>query len=162
MYDIARNANAPSATFMARSAEYNLPSRLIEIIEQVRTQDLGTKFGNYRERLNPDLSVHGMYSSRRYIPDCLRTSFSRVRLMSHSLKVETGRWSRTPREQRLCDRCDAGAVQDEEHALITCSFTQHLRRRHQNLNFTSMNALLEEEENLRDLAEYVHSVAQCM
>ena len=93
-----------------------------------------------------------------YVPDYIRVSFSRLRLMSHSLKVETGRWSRIPREARLCDRCDAQQVQDEEHMLITCSSTQHLRQRYERLDFSSLRSLLESQEHLRQLAEYVHAV----
>ena len=46
--------------------------------------------------------------------------------MSHRLKVETGRWTRpvTPRERRFCD---CKAVQTEEHVLLKCPLTAHLR-----------------------------------
>ena len=46
--------------------------------------------------------------------------------MSHRLKVETGRWTRpvTPKESRLCN---CKAVQSEEHVLLTCPLTAHLR-----------------------------------
>ncbi len=66
--------------------------------------------------LNPDLSVHKLYvQSSLYIQDSLRIGFTRVRLSSHRLRVETGRWSRIPR----CDRlCSCGQFQDEEHILI--------------------------------------------
>ena len=46
--------------------------------------------------------------------------------MSHRLKIETGRWTRpvTPRENRLC-KCKA--IQTEEHVLLRCPLTAHLR-----------------------------------
>ena len=43
----------------------------------------------------------------------------RFRVGSHSLPIETGRWSRRKREERLCDVC--GVVGDEEHYLYSCS-----------------------------------------
>ena len=43
---------------------------------------------------------------------------------SHRLKIETGRWSRTPREERLCQ---CGDIQDEHHVLLACPCSQHVR-----------------------------------
>ena len=72
--------------------------------------------------INSDLSQHPVYK-------CLdsneweRISFSRLRLSSHRLKVETGRWSRIPQEQRLCV---CGTVQTKEHVLIHCDEAEFL------------------------------------
>ena len=43
----------------------------------------------------------------------------RFRCGSHCLPIETGRWSRTPREHRLCPSCRV--VGDEHHFLFDCS-----------------------------------------
>ena len=51
----------------------------------------GTKFRTYCN-INRDLSVHNDYST--YIPEHLRIAFTRVRLSSHRLRIETGRWAR--------------------------------------------------------------------
>ena len=65
--------------------------------------------------LNPGHLVHHLYTqSQHYIPDSLRISFTRLRLSSHRLRIELGRWSNTPRDARLCN---CGSVQDEEHIL---------------------------------------------
>ena len=84
----------------------------------------GTKFRTYCN-INRDLSVHNVYST--YIPEHLRIAFTRVRLSSHRLRIETGRWARIPRERRLCE---CGTVQDEEHVLVRCPLTEPLRRRY--------------------------------
>ena len=42
----------------------------------------------------------------------------RFRLGSHKLPIETGRWSRTQRNQRLCKTC--GILGDEEHYIFHC------------------------------------------
>ena len=69
--------------------------------------------------LNPSLSCHQLYKQKSsYIPDNLRITFTRIRLSSHRLRVEVGRWSRTPREKRLCP---CGSFQDEEHLLVCTS-----------------------------------------
>ena len=68
-----------------------------------------------------------------------RIATSRLRLGSHSLRVETGRWSRTPRENRLCI-CDN--VQDEIHVLLHCPLTHHLRHEFPSLTFQSIDELM--------------------
>ena len=50
---------------------------------------------------------------------------TRLRLGSHYLRVETGRWSRTPLELRTCP-CMTD-VQTETHVLLNCPLTEHLR-----------------------------------
>ena len=42
----------------------------------------------------------------------------KFRLGSHNLPIETGRWSRKNREERLCPSCNV--VGDEEHMLFDC------------------------------------------
>ena len=76
---------------------------------------------------NPKLKVHSVHmKSDNYIPEYARTSFTRLRLSSHHLKIETGRWSRTPRESRLCD-CPLNAMQDEQHVVKDCVITSSVR-----------------------------------
>ena len=89
----------------------------------------GSRYTTYVE-INPSLSVHDVYSRRRdTVPEHTRVSFSRMRLSSHRLKVETGRWARggaqTLRENRVCT---CGVVQDERHILTGCPRTEHLRQ----------------------------------
>lgn len=63
-----------------------------------------TKSKTYLE-INPDLAVHSVYSSiSPHFPENHRISFTRLRLSSHRLRVETGRWQRIPRDQRVLER----------------------------------------------------------
>ena len=88
----------------------------LERIKLSVTNATGTKFRTYMS-LNPELSVHNLYSSKApTIPDYLRITFSRFRLSSHRLRVEMGRWSRTPPLERLCS-CGQG-IQDEHHIFV--------------------------------------------
>ena len=80
--------------------------------------------------VNPDLSVHSVYGSDVIVDDDFRIPFTRLRLSSHRLRIETGRWARIPRERRLC-QCGE-AVQSEEHVLCECSLVEHLRREYNN------------------------------
>ena len=52
-----------------------------------------------------------------------RQRLAQIRMGSHMLGVETGRWQRLPRAERLCQRCSCSAVDDEgrkEGSLHTC------------------------------------------
>ena len=44
--------------------------------------------------------------------------FIRLRLSSHSFPIETGRWRRMKREERLCSRCNV--LGDESHYIYEC------------------------------------------
>ena len=60
-----------------------------------------TKPTTYR-MINPHLSLHPIYSSDDIVDDDFRTAFTRMRLSSHRLRIETGRWARIPQDQRTC------------------------------------------------------------
>ena len=75
--------------------------------------------------LKPFALVHPVYTCKSdFVPEFQRIAFTRMRLSSHNLKIETGRWSRLLREQRLC-KC--GLVQDERHVLTECDLTKTIR-----------------------------------
>ena len=74
--------------------------------------------------INPDLDPSPVYSMNN-IPERDRIALSRIRLSSHRLKIETGRWSRIPTQDRLC-QCGQ-AVQTESHVLLRCILTEHLQ-----------------------------------
>ena len=59
------------------------------------------------------LSGHTCKSS--FLPSFRR--LAQLRTGSHQLRVETGRWERprVAREQRICQRCQSGEVNDEHH-----------------------------------------------
>jgi hypothetical protein len=56
-------------------------------------------------------------------------AFTRFRLHSHNLAIETGRHSRPfiPRRRRLCQYCNTHQVEDEIHFLISCPLYDELR-----------------------------------
>ena len=94
----------------------------------LRTPPDKTKLRLYLS-MNPDLTVHPLYkvtNSNQIIEDNLRMAFTRVRLCSHRLRSETGRWNRVPSDQRFCPHCDGATIQSEEH-LFQCPATLHIR-----------------------------------
>lgn len=82
--------------------------------------------------MNPNLKIHPVYANRNLvIPEYKRIAFSRFRLSSHRLAIETGRWSRIPREERFC-KCPEKSVQTEEHVLCQCSLSKPVRDKYKN------------------------------
>ena len=72
------------------------------------------KFQIYMD-INPDLKPSP------YINSCnpVAKYITRLRLGSHLLPIETGRWTRTPRNERICRNCNV--LGDERHYLYDCS-----------------------------------------
>uniref|UniRef100_A0A8C5LSL9 receptor protein-tyrosine kinase n=1 Tax=Leptobrachium leishanense TaxID=445787 RepID=A0A8C5LSL9_9ANUR len=62
------------------------------------------------------------------------------RMSAHSLEIESGRHRQTykPRENRLCQHCDQGALEDEVHFLLQCPKYSALRETH----FQRLSALI--------------------
>ena len=83
--------------------------------------------------MNPNIESHAMYSKITSLQEYKRIAVTRIRLGSHRLKIETGRWSRTPRNERLCT---CGSIQDEAHVLLECSLSQPMRDKY---NIDSLN-----------------------
>ncbi len=91
--------------------------------------------------INPELSVHPMYNSNDFIPKSHRIATSRLRLSSHRLRIETGQWSCTPREERLC-QCEQD-IQTESHVMLDCERSRPLRQNLRNINFDSIAQLMD-------------------
>ena len=65
-----------------------------------------------------------------------RKAMSRLRMSSHRLEIETGRWRKpisTPIEQRKCKFCNV--LEDEFHFIIECTLYADLRRQYINRNY---------------------------
>ena len=111
-----------------QQVEYVKSDRELLCQQILRTPPENTKLRLYLT-MNPDLSVHPLYKATnpdRVIEDNLRMAFTRVRLCSHRLRSETGRWARVPADQRFCPHCDGTTIQNEKH-LFQCPATLHIR-----------------------------------
>ena len=136
VFDLCRFNNTPGYRFLSRCMQMEISREPVKETQDciLSKPDNATKFVTYRSQLSPELLVHEVYGDKIYIPDYLRESFTRLRVMSHNLEVETGRWSRLPREERVCE-CDSESVQDERHVLLICPLVARIRQNYQTLNF---------------------------
>ena len=83
----------------------------------------------YCNIINTNLTVHNIYLNKHVIFEAHRVAFTRFRISSHSLAVETSRWNRRgrgrlPMEERLCS---CGEVQTEAHVISICPLSQPIR-----------------------------------
>lgn len=158
MMEISRRHNTKSYRMIINSINDNDNSNISPRDICLGKDETHTKFVIYRSIMNPNLSVHPVYLKGSLVPDYLRISFTRLRLTSHNLQSEKGRWSRTPPNRRVCS-CDRISVQDEHHALLKCPRTHDIRRRYNNMlslhSVTTVTELLE-NENLLALCEFIH------
>ena len=78
-----------------------------------------------------------------------RRRLAQFRMGSHMLGVETGRWQRLPRAERLCQRCSCGAVDDEAHMIWGCPALIDQRVQHSELfedsTITSVSDFLQQD-----------------
>ena len=59
-----------------------------------------------------------------------RIALSRVRLSSHKLEIEQGRYYNINREDRKCKICNSHLVENEYHFILTCPLYSHIRRKY--------------------------------
>ena len=113
----------------------------------------------YRDTINPDLRASPIYSADHLIPEERRKAFSRFRVSSHSLAIETGRWNRRgrgrlPVEERLCP---CGQVQTEEHVVTHCPRTQQLRDEY---GIHSMRDLNSRQATLQSTCDFIFKILE--
>ena len=108
-------------------------------IKQKILNSSSTRNMQYRT-INPELKVHDMYTRDPVIQEYQRIATTRLGLSSHRHRIETGRWSRVAREDRLC-QCETG-IQDEQHVLLSCPLTETLRSRVPHMFLESLSGLM--------------------
>ena len=94
-----------------------------EYSEEVKTKIItNAQNGHYKYmiylELNPTLSQCPYLNNLH--PIC--NDITKFRLCSHRLPIETGRWNRTPREQRICTFCES--IGGEKHILYQCGLVE--------------------------------------
>ena len=153
---LAKRAKSPMGLYMQKleSTTHDPIQKEADCIKQKILHSESSRRQAYLS-INPSLDRHMMYSVTE-IPEYARRAFTRIRLGSHWLKIETGRWSRIDREQRTCP---CGNIQTEEHMICVCPYTAHLRDKFISIDFTSIKDVMA-SENMKDIASLCYAVLQ--
>ena len=120
--------NGPSNIINAEKFHLTFKQRLMDIYKQ-----------SWYDRINRSqiLSTYKFfkteYAREKYLdilPKLHRTQISKLRLSSHPLRIETGRYgnNRIERSQRLCQIYDKNTIEDEFHFLFVCGRYTYLRK----------------------------------
>ena len=139
IYQMCEQNNTIGYNFIIKCLNTEHMEDLNKLKENFISNQYGSKALAYKD-LNPNLTLHRIYSEKEYITEFKRVNFTRFRLSSHNLKIETGRWSRIPREDRLCE---CGEIQDELHVTLHCPQTNAIREKFELYNIHSLNVLME-------------------
>jgi hypothetical protein len=93
----------------------------------------GFKTFTYFKWFAPDAAVHKQRRWWFHLNDKSRIqALAQFRLGSHWLQVERGRFTQTPRNQRVCTHCDAGERDDEMH-MLCCSHYAVLHQKYSHI-----------------------------
>ena len=137
--------------------KYRLNCPDVNIVKRYVANATTTRYTTYAN-INSDMSMHNVYARRydrnSFIPEVYRIAFTRMRTSSHRLRIETGRWSRLGREDRIC-KCGMG-VGDEFHAMMQCPLTEDLRKSYGPVFFPE---LLANASTFKDF-KYIHDVLE--
>ena len=106
--------------------------------------------------MNPSLTSSTIYNNDN-IEEYKRIEYTRSRLSSHTLRIETGRWSRIPREERLCS-CLKN-VQTEKHVFLHCEHTHEIRTKYL-ITHSELDTLFQEED--RKLTNFIYEIMNKM
>lgn len=76
-----------------------------------------------------NLPVHQTEYLNHILYDKHRKALSRLRLSSHRLRIESGRYDKKcPINERKCIYCNSNDVEDECHFVLVCDFYTELRK----------------------------------
>ena len=108
---------------------FSLKQRLTDIAFQNIDHDINvsSKCSLYKYFIN----VRGLqpYLSKPILPS-MRIIISKLRLSSHKLGIETGRYIDSRREDRPCHNCNLGEIEDEYHFILQCPLYTNLRHQY--------------------------------
>lgn len=157
IWNICKNANTSGYKYLAEVIDSQFKHSMADKMaraERVRKSDkLKSKL--YVES-NPLLTVHPIYTDTN-VREHERIAATRLRLSSHDLAVERGRWTRTPFDE--C-KCPCGHVQTVEHLLCSCPRNDTIREQYRStIDFTKSQRFWE-SENPAALCRYAYEAVE--
>ena len=140
---------------LEREDQDPIKAELESIKQKISNDQDSTRRRTYKQ-LNVRLESPEVYHNQIFIPEHHRIAFTRFRVGSHRFRIETGRWSRTPRERRLCP---CGEVQDEVHVIKNCVLLRDVRARYSDINYDEISEIMN-HGNIAYLSKYIYDITK--
>ena len=136
------------------ASSLSLPKIKIIVKNQIRKKFicswLNTKEKNSSGKLDSYVKLKNNFQCEEYLTLInnfeFRRGITRLRISSHRLKIETGRYIGLERDKRICEKCNLNVVENEIHFLIDCPFYKEKRtklinvaKKH-NINFDNLDS----------------------
>ena len=133
----------------------------LELLKHNLMQSESSRRVTYRSIMNIDLNIHNIYNTKHNVYELYRTAFTRFRVSSHMLAIESGRWNRRGRgrltvEERLWS-CGLGLVQSEDHVISSCPLSNGLRNKY---NFICINDLMSGDIPMETVCKFFYEVLE--
>ncbi len=109
--------------YFLRMVRERLSDNFIQSVESLIQES--TKCLLYKHLV--DTWVVQPYLCEQRIPEYYRKAITKIRLSSHKLSVESGRFNNIERENRVCTMCNSHELEDEYHFILTCPRYRELR-----------------------------------
>ena len=127
IWKICKDANTSGYKYLTEVMDCESDHSIVDKMVRAKTVRESTNLkSNLYFTCNPTLTVHDIYTDT-HVREYERIAATRLRLSSHDLAVERGRWTRTPYEE--C-KCPCGQVQTVEHVLCECPRSNTIREKY--------------------------------
>ena len=111
--------------YLINSTE-NIKSALSSIKQRLHDHTLQTQNSSIAEskKLSFYKTIYRQNQRPFYVDNCRfrsdRTTICKFRISAHTLAIERGRYQNIPQNNRICPKCDTGAIEDEMHFFVYC------------------------------------------
>ena len=108
--------------------------QLKRVIETLYDQHLQGFYAELRgsSKLTTYNQIKGSFTTEKYLSSVKntkhRTALTRLRCSAHRLLIEEGRFRNIERSERLCNKCNMQAIENEYHFVMACPFYRDIRR----------------------------------
>ena len=120
-----------------------LVSKLIHLESRQRSVDGATmsRLRVFNDLVRPGTSEDPAGYVTAHLTRRQRSLLAKLRSGTLPLAIETGRYTRTPVDERLCRSCDSNAIETEFHFLFECDMYNDLREQFINTGDTGIRGI---------------------
>jgi hypothetical protein len=144
--------------------EKDIKSRLQHVFINRLVNNNGSKTKYYVDKIRNNSVTVKSFETQRYLIQMHKTkkrvALAQFRTGSHWLNIELGRWQGLDREERKCQRCEMGMVDDEEHMVFHCSKFNELREEYQDLfesvDVGDIDKFINNADKTYRIADFIH------